>query len=165
VQVNPEFGSPEVAAGEAARFAEAVGRLPAVLRAAVRFLWIHKGDQLFGAWDGVAIGIHTGQADRYDARGILEETLAHEATHLALDARHALAPGWMAAQNADHRFISAYAQQYPEREDIAETFVLYLAVRRRPDRISPEARQTILGAIPHRIAYLDSMTLDWHPVK
>ena len=165
VHVNPEFGSSEVAGREAARFAEAVGRLPATLRAGVRALWIHRGNQLFGAWDGIAIGIHTGQADWYEAHGILEETLAHEATHLALDGRHASSPGWVAARNADHRFISTYAQQYPEREDLAESFVVYLAVRRRPDRISPETRRTILDAIPHRIAYLDRLAMDWHPVQ
>lgn len=165
VHVNPEFGSSEVAGREAARFAEALGRLPAVLRAGVRALWIHRGTQLFGAWDGIAIGIHTDQADWYEARGILEETLAHEATHLALDARHASSRGWVAARNADRRFISTYAQQYPEREDLAESFVVYLAVRHRSDRLSPETRRTILDAIPHRIAYLDGQVMDWHPLQ
>ena len=45
--------------------------------------------------------IHTGQADRYAADGILEETLVHEAAHTSLDAAHASALDWLAAQTDD----------------------------------------------------------------
>ena len=46
------------------------------------------------------------------------------------------APGWTAAQAADPDFISTYARDNPTREDVAETFLPYLALRYRPDRIS-----------------------------
>ena len=65
-----------------------------------------------------------------------KETLVHEAAHTSLDSAHASAAGWLAAQSADPTFISTYARDFPAREDIAETFVLYLAVRYRSDRIS-----------------------------
>lgn len=108
--------------------------------------------------------IHTGQAGIYLADGILEETLVHEAAHTSLDADHASAAGWVAAQSADGDFISTYARDFPRREDMAESFLLYLAVRFRADRISPSLANTILQTIPNRIDYLDSQLFDMYPI-
>ena len=163
IQVNPEFGSNR-ALVEAEKYAEVIGRLPTALRADVETVWIHKGTELFGGGNNNLL-IHVGQADLYVADGILEETFVHEAAHTSLDADHASAPGWLAAQAADDRFISSYAQDFPSREDIAETFVPYLAIRYRSDRISQSLADRILAAIPNRIAYLDSQSFDVHPIE
>lgn len=163
IQVNPEFGTPELAEVEAAKYAEVIGRLPTALRAGVETVWIHKGTQLFGGGNNNLL-IHIGQADLYSADGILEETLVHEASHTSLDGTHATAAGWLAAQNADGTFISDYARDYPLREDIAESFLPYLAVRYRSERISASLRSTILETIPNRIAYFDNQSLAMYPI-
>ena len=62
-------------------------------------------------------------------------------------------------------FISTYARDNPTREDIAESFVPYLAVRYRSNRISQSLAQTILRTIPNRTAYFDNQRFDMHPVK
>jgi hypothetical protein len=108
--------------------------------------------------------IHVGQGDLYLAEGILEETFVHEAAHTSLDAYHASAPGWLAAQAADPTFISTYARDFPDREDIAESFVPYLAVRYRADRIPASLRVIIEETMPNRIAYFDGLGLDMHPI-
>ena len=164
IQVNPEFGGAAAALAEAEKYAEVIGRLPTALRTDVETVWIHRGTELFGGGNNNLL-IHVGQADLYVADGILEETFVHEAAHTSLDAAHASAPGWLAAQAADARFISTYARDFPSREDIAETFVPYLAVRYRSDRISQSLRNTILAAIPNRIEYLDSQSFDMHPIN
>jgi hypothetical protein len=51
------------------------------------------------------------------------------------------------------------------REDIAESFVPYLAVRYRSDRIDEALKTAILGAIPNRIAYSDALGLSMYPIK
>jgi hypothetical protein len=163
VQVNPEFGSPEAAEAEARKYAEVIGRLPTALRRYAETVWIHRGVEPFGGGNQNLL-IHTGQAALYEAEGILEETFVHEAAHTSLDAVHASAPGWLAAQRQDGTFISTYAADYPNREDVAETFVPYLALRYRADRISPSLAATIAGAIPFRIAYLDGLPLDMYPI-
>ncbi len=89
----------------------------------------------------------------------------HEAAHTSLDAAHASSAGWRAAQSADAWFISTYARDNSTREDIAETFVPYLAIRYRLDRISQSLADRILAAIPNRIAYLDSQSFDMHPIE
>lgn len=164
IQVNPEFGTVEAAASQAGYYADAIGRLPTSLRADVETVWIHLGVQPFGGGNNNLL-IHTGQGELYAASGILEETFVHEAAHTSLDAAHASSPGWLAAQQADPTFISDYARDNPTREDIAESFLPYLAVRYRADRISPFLADTITDAMPNRIAYFDEQDFDMFPIQ
>jgi hypothetical protein len=164
VQVNPEFGSAELAQAPAEKYAIVIGRLPSTLRKDVQTVWIHKGTELFGGGNNNLL-IHIGQADVYESEGILEETFVHEASHTSLDHPHATAAGWVAAQDKDPTFISTYARDNPTREDIAETVLLYLAVRHGQDRIPSEIESTVLKAIPNRIQYLDGLTWDLYPWK
>ena len=163
IQVNPEFGSVASALAEAQKYGEVIGRIPTALRVDVQTVWIHKGVEPFGGGNNNLL-IHTGQADLYIADGILEETFVHEASHTSLDADHASSAGWLAAQVADDLFISSYARDNPDREDIAESFLLYLAVRFRSDRITQSLKDLIEEAMPNRIAYFDQQSFDMHPV-
>jgi hypothetical protein len=163
IQVNPEFGSSAAASIEAQKYGAVIGRLPTALRADVKTVWIHQGTQPFGGGNNNLL-IHTGQADIYAADGILEETFVHEASHTSLDAAHASSAGWLAAQAADGEFISTYARDYSNREDIAESFLPYLAVRYRSDRISQSLANTIMQTIPNRINYFDNQLFDMYPI-
>ena len=164
IQVNPEFGGSDAALAEAEKYAEVIGRLPTALRNDVETVWIHKGTQPFGGGNNNLL-IHIGQADLYTADGILEETFVHEAAHTSLDAAHASAPAWLAAQSADPTFISTYARDFPNREDIAESFLPYLAIRYRSDRISQSLANTIMQTMPNRIAYFDNQSFDMYPIQ
>ena len=162
-QVNPEFGTWTEAETAARAYAPAVGQIPVALREDVDAVWIHRGDQPFGGGNR-ALTVHTDRGDQYRERGILPEILVHEGVHASLDSAHADAPGWVAAQAADPTFISTYARDYPEREDLAESFSAWLAVRHRRDRITEGMADTITAAIPHRLAYFDSLELNLCPV-
>ena len=101
---------------------------------------------------------------KYINDGILEETLVHEATHTSLDSRHAKKPKWIAAQKADDDFISKYAKDYPNREDLAESYLPYFAICYWQDRISKSLVRKIKQAILNRIKYFDSLVLEMYPV-
>lgn len=163
IQVNPEFGSSALAEVEALKYGEVIGRIPKVLREDVQTVWIHKGNEPFGGGNNNLL-IHTEQGDLYEAEGILEETFVHEAAHTSLDAVHSDASGWLAAQIADGNFISTYARDNPTREDIAESFLTYLAIRYRADRISQDYYDTTMQTIPNRIAYFDEQLFDVSPI-
>lgn len=163
VQVNPEFGNADDARKEAEKYAYVIGQLTTALRRDVETVWIHKGTNPFGGGNNNLL-IHTGQAVKYINDGILEETFVHEATHTSLDSRHAKKPKWIAAQKADGEFISNYAKDYPNREDLAESYLPYFAIRYRPDRISKSLTKKIKQTIPNRIKYFDSLALDMYPV-
>jgi hypothetical protein len=164
IQVNPEFGSSEAARVEAEKYAIVIGRIPKALRINVLTVWIHKGMELFGGGNNNLL-IHVGQGDAYIADGILEETFVHEAAHTSLDAAHAASAGWLSAQAKDVNFISTYARDNPTREDVAESVLLWLAVRYRASRISPAQISKIQRAIPNRLAYFDSLSLVVLPIR
>lgn len=162
IQVNPEFD--EAKAKElAAKYAEVIGRLPKCLRADVDTVTIHAGDKPFGGGNRNLL-IHTGQSEQYERDGILEETLVHEASHTSLDDKHAKAAAWIAAQKADAAFISTYARDNPTREDVAETFLLWLAVRHRPERIDAKLINQVKQTVSHRLEYFDQQKPDISPV-
>jgi hypothetical protein len=87
-----------------------------------------------------------------------------EAAHTSLDAYHSTTSQWIKAQEEDCRFISNYAEEHPTREDIAESYLPYFAVRYRSDRISTELKDKIESAIPNRIQYFDSQSFNIYPV-
>ena len=165
IQVNPEFGTKELAESFANKFAPVIGRLTTELRRDVETVWIHRGMEPFGGGNNNLL-IHTDWSERhYEQQGILEETFVHEAAHTSLDARHAQSAKWLQVQEADCHFISSYAEDHPLREDIAESYLTYLAVRYRSDRISPELKTMIESAIPNRIKYFDSQKFNMHPIE
>jgi hypothetical protein len=162
VQVNPEF-SPSKARKLATKYAKVIGRLPKCLLLDVDTVWIHAGLQPFGGGNRNLL-IHTGQSAQYEKDEILEETLVHEASHTSLDSYHATAKRWLAAQKSDPEFISTYARDNPTREDVAETFLMWLAVRHRLERIDPAVAATIRKSIPARLRYLDRAKFNISPI-
>lgn len=161
-QVNMEFNETE--ASEALnRYLPVIGQLPAVLRRDVKTVWLHKGKQPFGGGNENLL-IHTEMGEEYIRDGILAETLCHEAAHTSLDADHANNERWLAAQKLDNGFISKYARDNPGREDIAESFLLYIALKYRRDRIPGDLATKIETSIPNRIKYFDSLKIDTRPI-
>lgn len=162
-QVNPEFGTWTEAEAAARAYAPAIGQIPVALREDMDAVWIHRGDELFGGGNRSLL-LYTDRGEQYKEREVLPEIFVHEGVHTSLDSAHADAPGWLAAQAADPTFISTYARDHPDREDLAESFSAWLAVRHRRDRITEGMADTITAAIPHRLAYFDSLHLNLCPV-
>ncbi len=163
VRVNPEFDS-KSAFNETEKYLKVIGQLPAALRNGVKTVSIHKGDSAFGGGNNNLL-IHTDRGEKHISNGILAETFIHEATHASLDPDHASNPKWLAAQKKDPEFVCEYAKKNPNREDVAASFILYLALRFRPDRIDEKTRDLIVSTMPNRIAYFDNVEFDLHPLK
>lgn len=159
-QVNPEFGDSDAARSQVDRYAPAIGRVPALLLTHADTVWIHAGDEEWGGGNRNLL-IHTDYS-MGDER-FIEEVLMHEGAHTSLDDAHKLAEGWRAAQKADGAFISEYARDHPAREDIAESFLTWFAVRYHPERLAPADLFAILDAIPNRLAYFDAQGFDVSP--
>ena len=165
IQVNPEFGSKDIAKIEADKYAPVIGQLTTELRKDVKTVWIHKGLKPFGGGNNNLL-IHTDWAARhYEDQGILEETFIHEASHTSLDSLHASSAGWLKAQTDDCKFISYYAEENPIREDISESYLPYFAIRYRRERIRNSLKDSIENAIPNRIKYFDAQSFNMHPIK
>lgn len=157
IQVNPEFDR-ATAEVEARRYATVIGRLPAFVFVDLETVWIHRGHFPFGGGNRNLL-IHTEQGAQYAAGGYLEEIFLHEGTHTSLDVAHATAGGWRAAIAADGVAISTYARDNPDREDLAESVVPYLAARHGGGRVAAATVATIEATIPNRLRYLDCLAL------
>lgn len=164
IQVNPEFKDSIEAETLALKFAEMIGRLPYDLRVDLEILTIHYGSEAFRGGNKI-IFIYTVHAAELEAKGILEETLIHEGSHVSLDPKYAKSSEWLAAQKADGNFISHYARDFYWREDIAESFVSYVAIRYRSDRIEQYTKDKILETIPNRIKFFDDLNLNMYPIE
>jgi len=157
IQVNPEF-TREEAQLEAIKYAFLIGQLPIALRKDIETMWIHKGVEGYGGGNNNIL-IHTGMTASYEIHytgNITEETLIHEAAHTSIDAYCYNDPDWAdAVQKDDSRYISSYAKEFPNREDIAELFLLYVAVKYFPERINQEIIDNTLSTSLHRVLYFD----------
>ncbi len=161
-RVDLEFDA-AVAATLVEKYGRVVGQLRAVLKTDVESLTLHDGLEPFGGGNRNLL-IHHGQGEQYEAQGILEEVFVHEATHTSLDAAHAQDSGWILAQEKDGEFITTYARDFPVREDLAETFLLYLAVDYRKDRLSQSLIDTVFQTIPNRLEYRRGQAFDLYPL-
>ena len=89
-----------------------------------------------------------------------EELFIHEAAHLSIDPYVYGQQGWTDAVNLDGNYLSNYAKDNPDSEDVAETFQAYIAVKYFPKRITSSLRDTILSVCLNRFKYFDSLNLD-----
>ena len=146
------------------RYSDYLGRLPFVLRDGIKLINIMKADANFGGnnWNN-SIDIYEGPlSERLLNEGNMEEMLLHEGTHAALD--YLYNEDWIVERDKDTKFVSKYAFENPNREDISETFAIWLALRNQDDRL-PEADYTkVTEGLSHRIAYLNSLNFNINPI-
>ena len=162
VQVNSEFETPDSAEAAALIYLYAVGQLPTELRQEVDTIWLHKGDEDFGGGNNNLL-IHHERGLTYIDQKVLEEVFLHEASHTSLDPHH-YGEEWKKARSADaNNYISIYAKDNPDREDIAETFPMYYALRYKASRVSIDLLRTIQNTVPNRINYFDQFFSEMEP--
>ena len=166
IRVNSEFKTKDKAEEQALKYGRMAGQLPNFLRTSVQNITIHRGQPTWRAGlDTYNIIIHTnryGTSASRTPRKCVEEVMLHESSHISLD--RALGSVWKKLIKADGKFISSYAKKYPDREDIAETVLWWVAVRCKTDRISKKNYKKILKYIPNRLRYLDEQDYDLYPL-
>lgn len=161
--INPEFGRAEAARTEALRYAPALGQLPTSLRRGLHRFSVHDGRKAPHAGDGQVI-FYAKTADQRLGYQHLEESLFHESVHASWDAQWRLSPQWLAAAAADGGFLTRYGAEHPDREDLAETALFAFAILHHPDRLPPADTADTLAAVPHRIAFIETLLPKGQPL-
>ena len=175
IRVNAEFKTKKKAEKQALKYGKRVGQLPNFLRKNLKIITIHRGDKRWsGSSDGIMVHTNYFVGDLANNQGLrtkavkyIGEVMLHEAAHVSLDFNwdgSIIRSEWIAAQKADKKFISKFAADYSVREDIAETVIMWVAVRCKADRISKSNYKKILKAIPNRIKYFDEQNYDTYPL-
>lgn len=155
IWVHPSVGTREGAQGLASLLLGPLGRLPAVMRQKLSHVVIQSGDH-------AAFGEHLGRffvvyADNMHTRlgtHDLDETVFHETVHATLDAEWSQSAEWQSAQKADGAFITEYAAEKPQGEDLAETALFALTYLRHRERLPPDVALGVETMIPARLAVL-----------
>lgn len=150
---NVELGDVPTVQPLARKYARYAGQMPTYLRRNLHTIIVHGGDEIMRA-NRTAIWIHQGAAHQYERGQTMEEAFYHEGAHNSLEREVRADPRWKAAQDADGIAITEYAAT-GEAEDVAESYVAWVAVRFRRARITRDALQTILSTIPNRLRYFD----------
>ena len=150
------------------KYAPLIGQLGKDLRRNIKSFEFLKGEEVASAQrtddlNYANITFHTDWLTLVETRfsgDRTEELLIHESAHLSIDPYVYGQQGWTDAVNLDGNYLSTYAKDNPDSEDIAETFQAYIAVKYFPDRISNSIRDTILSVCLNRFKYFDSLNLD-----
>ena len=141
-------------------FGTALGRLPTYMRKDILTVSIMHGNHTFGGGNNNLL-IHTGQLETYLKDGTLYENLMHRAAHISLDPRIAGSEDWLTAQLLDSgNFISTYAFNYPSREDVAETYLVWWALKKSTTQkvfLVEAKKREIEKLIKHRLTFFDNL--------
>ena len=166
-EIHTEF-TQEEAGNIEQKYAPLIGQLGKDLRRNIKSFEFLKGEEVASAQrtddlNYANITFHTDWLTLVETRfsgDRTEELLIHESAHLSIDPYVYGQQGWTDAVNLDGNYLSTYAKDNPNSEDVAETFQAYIAVKYFPDRISNSLRDTILSVCLNRFKYFDSLNLD-----
>lgn len=161
INVHPDVGDPQKRAVEAAT---SVSRLPIQMRNALRYVNILDGDG--AAWEEAQGGFFTlydELMERRLAEHDLDETVFHESAHVALDPLLSSDPDWLSNQIADDEFITQYAADNPNKEDIAESALFAWTMLYHPGRLPTDVEAAVRDTMPNRLEYLGNMLEGYVP--
>ena len=158
---HPDFGSHSSAEGSVKPVAQALGKLPTIMRSRLDHVVIHKGDETaFGEADGHFFVLYSDNIRTRIRNHDLEETVFHETVHAALDARHLRSRAWRNAQKADDAFVTEYAASQPDKEDMAESALFAWAILIHPGRLPAHIEARVRDIMPNRLAFFEDLFLN-----
>lgn len=165
IWVHPEVGAKADAQSIADPVLRAIARLPQPMRELLNHAVIHEGNETAFAEDrGRFFVMYTENIRSRISSQDISETVFHESVHATLDVPHAASPEWQAAQEADGDFVTEYAREFPEKEDLAESALFAWTVLKHPWRLPPEIEAKVVEVMPNRLAYFQELFRDWQPV-
>lgn len=161
INVHPEVVQPQQRAMEAAA---SLSRLPTKMRNALRYVNILDDDG--GAWAEDRVRFFT-LYDRLMERRLaehdLDETVFHETAHVALDHILSNDPNWRSSQAADGDFITQYAAEKPNKEDIAESALFAWTMIYHPGRLPAKIENAVRNIMPNRLEYISNVLEGYDP--
>jgi len=165
LMISAEFKTEAEAREEALRYTPRLGKLPTALRQGVRRVVVHKGGPETTAFSDVGlIVIYSENATKRISTHDLEETIFHESVHAAWDKAHAASPEWRDAQTKDGRFVTTYALENPDGEDLAESALFAYTLLHHSERIPKAEAKKIRRAISARIDFVAKLVPPGKPV-
>lgn len=157
---HPDFGSQSAAMASAEPVAQAIGKLPTLMRSKLDHVVIHEGDETAFAEDlGHFFVIYSDNIRTRIRNNDLEETIFHESVHATLDSKYARSRKWRRAQEADGGHITDYAAREPDKEDMAESALFAWAMLMHPGRLPTDVETRASEIMPNRLSFFEDLFL------
>lgn len=158
IWAHSSFGSKSAAQEYADKLTSRLGKLPKFMRDILSHAVVHNGDAgAFSDAEGHFMVLYSDNMDTRISNNDLEETVFHETVHATLDEIHASSSAWTNAQTSDGNFITDYAEEYPIREDLAESAIFAYTMIKYPGRLSSEVEEWVSIYIPNRFAFFETI--------
>ncbi|MEM1065569.1 MAG: hypothetical protein AAF771_11675 [Pseudomonadota bacterium] len=155
---HPDFRSPETALATAEKITRPLGKLPTFMRRNLSHVVLHVGDETAFAEDlGRFFVMYSENIDDRVRTRDIEETVFHEAVHATLDEPHARSGIWQRAQAEDDAFVTQYAADFPQREDLAESAIFAFAMHYHPGRLPRAVERNVRATMPERLGFFDKL--------
>lgn len=131
-----------------------LGKLPDFQRNLLNHVVIHNGDSgAFAEIEGQFFILYSDNMDDRISTHDLEETVFHESVHASYQFMYQNDPSWLNAQSSDPTFVTDYAQNNPQIEDMAESALFAYTLLSYPDRLEEDIENWLLENIPNRLAW------------
>ena len=157
---HADFGSQSAAIASVEPVAQAIGKLPTLMRSKLDHVVIHEGDEIaFSEHLGHFFVLYSDNILTRISNHDLEETIFYESVHATLDSQYALSQEWREAQEADGAYITDYAARKPEDEDLAESALFAWTMLIHPDRLPADVETRAREIMPNRLAFFEELFL------
>lgn len=158
IWAHPKIGPNADIKAITTQVAKAMGELPVFMLGRLDHVVINDGDYPASGEDEGRFFVvyHKNMLKRIQTRDI-QETIFHEAVHATLDIPYAKSKAWRAAQKADGGFITNYARDLRNREDLAETALFAWAMHAHAGRIGSQVEARVRATVPNRLAFLEGL--------
>jgi len=88
----------------------------------------------------------------------LEETVFHESVHATMDlACEQPESSWNLARVKDNSYITSYAAEFPEKEDLAESALFAYTMIKHTGRLPSEVESWIRTNAPNRLLFFNTI--------
>jgi hypothetical protein len=131
-----------------------LGKLPDLQRNMLDHVVVHNGNAgAFAEIEGQFFILYSENMDARISTNDLEETVFHESVHGSYQFMYQDSDVWTNAQADDPAFVTDYAQENEDLEDMAEAALFAYTYLKHPGRLSPEIETWLEEKIPNRLAF------------
>ncbi|MDE0522621.1 MAG: hypothetical protein OXH79_11760 [Boseongicola sp.] len=154
IWVHPDVGSQNAAHNLALQVADPVGKLPTIMRSKLDHEVIHEGNLSgFSEDKGRFFVLYSENMATLLRNEFLEESVFHKSVHATLDHPMSASAEWKRVQRADGGFVTEYARERPDKEDLAESALFAWALLFHPGRLPDSVEERVRQIMPNRLAF------------
>ena len=151
---HSSFLTEEAAKEYADKLCPRLGKLPDFQRNLLDHVVIHNGDGgAFAEREGQFFILYSENMDELISTHDLEEIVFHESVHASYQFMYQNDQSWLDAQVQDPTFVTEYAQNNPQREDLAESALFAYTLITYPGRLDSDIEQWLKDNIPNRLEW------------